>query len=119
MDANVFDVFGLSDKIYSNNNNLLIEIINELRGLTNIFKNHLIIVKLNNVITKIKNIINENMKNTKLIRNSITKMYTKINEKSIELQVNKSQELLDESGRYVGQVVNGWSKRRKRDLLYE
>ena len=118
MEVHVFEIFGLSNKIYSNHNSTLLEIVNDLNQLTNFYKDDLVSLTLNNVIIKIKNIINENKKNTKLIRNSITRLYYQINKKSKEFQINanKNQELIYESGRYIGQVLNG--KREGKGIYY-
>ena len=55
--------FNLNDKIYSNNNNILIEIVNDLHQLMNYSNDNLIIKRLSDVIIKMNNIINENKKN--------------------------------------------------------
>ena len=60
-------MFNLNNKIYSNNNNLLLEIINDLNQLKNYYKDNLSIKILGNVINKINYIINENKKNLELL----------------------------------------------------
>ena len=72
------NMFNLNNKIYSNNNNLLIEIINDLNQLMNYYKDNLSIKILSNVINKINYIINENKKNLQLLRNDISKLSQKI-----------------------------------------
>ena len=105
------DIFNLNDKIYSNNNNILLEIVNDLHKLIKHSKDNLIIKTLGNIIIKMNNMINENKKNTELIRNDISKLYTqmeKVNNKLNEIKINSdNKELQCENGRYVGQVVNG------------
>ena len=64
--------FNLNDKIYSNNSNILIEIVNDLHQLMNYSNDNLIIKRLGDVIIKMNNIINENKKNVELIRNDIS-----------------------------------------------
>ena len=64
--------FNLNDKIYSNNNNILIEIVNDLHQLMNYSNDNLIIKRLGDVIIKMNNIINEIKKNVELIRNDIS-----------------------------------------------
>ena len=59
MDHNIFN---LNDKIYSNDNNILIEIINDLNKLLNYTNDNLIIKILGNSINKMNYIINENKK---------------------------------------------------------
>ena len=60
------DIFNLNNKIYSNNNNIMLEIINELNQIRNYSQDNLIIQRLGNVIEKINYIINENKKNLEL-----------------------------------------------------
>ena len=69
------NIFNLNNKIYSNNNNILLEIVNELHNLMNYSKDNIIIKTLGNIINKMNNIINENKKNLELIRNDINKIY--------------------------------------------
>ena len=56
------NLFNLNNKINSNNNNIMLEIINELNQLRNYSQDNLIISKLGNIINKINIIINENKK---------------------------------------------------------
>ena len=46
------NIFNLNNKIYSNNNNILLEIVNELRHLMNNTKDNLIIKALGNIKIK-------------------------------------------------------------------
>ena len=57
------NIFYLNNKIYSNNNNLLEGIMNELEQINNYCKDSIIIKKLNDIQKKIKCIISENIKN--------------------------------------------------------
>ena len=77
------NMFNLNNKIYSNNNNLLIEIINDLNQLMNYYKDNLSIKILGNVINKINYIINENKKNLQLLRNDISELSQKIDNLNI------------------------------------
>ena len=52
------DTFNLNDKLYSNYNNILLEIINELNQIKINSKEDSIIKTLTNIIIKINNIIN-------------------------------------------------------------
>ena len=99
------NMFNLNNKIYSNNNNLLIEIINDLNQLMNYYKDNLSIKILGNVINKINYIINENKKNLQLLRNDISKLSQKIDNLNIN-NINK-QEIKFSDGKYIGQVENG------------
>ena len=82
------NMFNLNNKIYSNNNNLLIEIINDLNQLMNYYKDNLSINILGNVINKINYIINENKKNLQLLRNDISSLYDKLSQKIDKLEIN-------------------------------
>ena len=107
------DLFNLNEKLYTNNNNILLEIVDDLHQLMNNTKDNLIIKTLGNIIIKMNNMINENKKNTELIRNDISKIYSQINQlnsKFNEMKINNpssNQELQCENGKYVGQAVNG------------
>ena len=102
-------MFNLNNKIYSNNNNLLIEIINDLNQLMNYYRDNLSIKILGNVINKINYIINENKKNLQLLRNDISSLYNQINKRFDKLEINNinKQEIKFKDGKYIGQVVNG------------
>ena len=103
------NMFNLNNKIYSNNNNLLIEIINDLNQLMNYYRDNLSIKILGNVINKINYIINENKKNLELLRNDISSMCNQINKRFDKLEINNinKQEKKFKDGKYIGQVVNG------------
>ena len=47
-----------NNQIYSNNNNIMLEIINELNQLRNYSQDNLIISKLGNIINKMNHMIN-------------------------------------------------------------
>ena len=100
------NIFNLNNKIYSNNNNILIEIINDLNKLMKYSKDNIIIKSLGNIINKMNYIITENKKYLELIRNDINKLYNKFDELKINNTIN-NQELKFDVGRYKGQVVNG------------
>ena len=54
--------------------------------------------------------INENKKNVQLIRNDISSLYNKLSRKFDELNINNNiinKEIKYDTGRYVGQVLNG------------
>ena len=103
-------MFNLNNKIYSNNNNLLLEIINDLNQVINNSKEDLSIKILGNVINKINYIINENKKILQLLRNEISDFNHKIDNLNIN-NINK-QELKFDDGKYIGEVVNGLAERK-------
>ena len=99
------NLFNLNNKIYSNNNNLLAEIINDLNQLMNQSKDELIIKTLGIIINKMNNIIEENKKNLDLIREDINKLHIKFDKLNINTISN--QEIKYNEGRYVGEFLNG------------
>ena len=102
-------MFNLNNKIYSNNNNILLEIINDLNQVINNSKEDLSIKILGNVINKINYIINENKKNLQLLRNEISSLCNQMNKRFDKLEINNinKQEIKFSDGKYIGQVVNG------------
>ena len=106
--------FNLDNKIYSNNNNLIIEIIKDLQQLSNSIHDNLIIKRIGDLIIKMNYSINENKKNTEVIINYISsmqnKLYNQMNKKFDEFKINNTinnKELRINNGKYIGQVVNG------------
>ena len=68
MDSNMNN---LNNKIYSSNNNLLLEVINDLQQIINNIHENVIIKRISDIIIKMNFIINDNKKNTSLIINHI------------------------------------------------
>ena len=115
MDKNIINI---DNKIYSNNNNILLQIINELKQIIDVSNDNLIIKKISDIIIKMNYIINDNKKNTELIRNDILRLYNHINKQFEELKNNtiNHQEInynfnhknsSNKRIRYVGQVLKG------------
>ena len=69
------NMFSLNNKVYSNNNNLLFGIINDLQQIINNTNDNLIIKRIGDIITKMNFIINENKKNTELIMNQFSLLH--------------------------------------------
>ena len=82
-----------------NNNNILLELVNDLLGLKNYSKDNYIIKTLENVINKLNYIINENKKNSELIKNDLNTLNNKFDKLNQEMQIDY--------GRYIGEIVNG------------
>ena len=104
------DTFTLNNQTYSNNNNILLGVINELQQISNSSHENLIIKRISDIITKMNFIINENRKTRELIMNQFSKLENQISQLSQNLKINNvsnQQELKYDNGRYVGQVVNG------------
>ena len=75
------NLLNLNNKIYSNNNDILTEIVDSLQQIINSSTDNLIIKKLGDIIIKMNFIINENKKNFELIRNDISSLYIKLGDK--------------------------------------
>ena len=82
------DMFNLNNKIYSNNNNFLLGVVNDLQQINTITKDNLVIKRIEDIINKMNFIINENKKNTQLIINHISLLQNQINKKFDELKFN-------------------------------
>ena len=77
------DTFNLNNKVYSNNNNLLFGIINDLQQVINNTNDNLIIKRIADIITKMNFIINENKKNTQLIMDQFASLQNKFEQQNI------------------------------------
>ena len=69
----------MSNKIFSNNNYLIFDIINELQQIIISINDNIINNKISNIIFKFNLIINDNKKNTELITNKISKLQNQLN----------------------------------------
>ena len=74
------DTFTLNNQTYSNNNNILLGIINELNQIVNSSHENITIKRISDVIIKMNFIINENKKNMELIMNHFTLLKNQINQ---------------------------------------
>ena len=104
------DTFTLNNQTYSNKNNILLGIINELQQISNSSHENLTIKRISDVIIKMNFIINENKKTRELIMNQFTLLQNKLDQLSQNFKINNinnQQELKGKNWRYVGQVVNG------------
>ena len=72
------DIFTLNNQTYSNNNNILLRIINELQQIINSSHENVTIKIISDVIIKMNFIINENKKNRELIMNQFTLLENQI-----------------------------------------
>ena len=78
----------LNNKIYSNNNNLLLGIINDLQNVIKNSHENLTIKRIGDIIIKMNYIINENKKNTELIIKHISLLQNQMNKRFDQLQIN-------------------------------
>ena len=102
MDDNTFN---LNNKIYSNNNVLLQEVVEDLFKLMDYSKDNLILETLASIIDKINYIINKDKKNLDLTRNDINTLQNKLDNININIKTNQLIKVKD--GTYIGEVVNG------------
>ena len=77
MEPNMLNL-NLNNKIFSNNNDILTEIIKELQQIIKNSNDNIIIKRLSDIIIQMNNIINENKKNTQLIINHIQSLQKQI-----------------------------------------
>ena len=108
------DIYTLNNQTYSNNNNILLGIINELQQIINSSHENLTIKRISEVIIKMNFIINENKKTRELIMNQFTLLQNKFDQLSKKFDINNINNQQELKGikngkkwRYVGQVVNG------------
>ena len=83
------DTFTLNNQTYSNNNNILLGIINELQQISNSSHENLTIKRISDVIIKMNFIINENRKTRELIMNQFTILQNQISQLNQKLNINK------------------------------
>ena len=108
------DTFTLNNQFYSNNNNILLGIINELQQIINSSHENLTIKRISDVIIKMNFIINENRKNHESIMNQFSLLQNRFDQLSKKIDINNinyNQEIKKKKNgykwRYVGQVLNG------------
>ena len=90
------DTFSLNNKVYSNNNNLLFGIINDLQQVINNTNANLVIKRIADIITKMNFIINENRKNNQLIMDQFALLHNQNAQMQNQLaQMNKNIENLN------------------------
>ena len=72
------DSFILNNKVYSNNNNILFEVVNKMENIVNDLSNNSCINKImeqiRNIIIILNSVIKENKKNIDLIRKDINNL---------------------------------------------
>ena len=100
------DSFNFDNKIYLNNNNILLEVLDELKNIMTLLKDTLIIKTLEDIMKKINFIFDENKKNLESIKNDFSLLNKKISELKVNNTINK-KELIFEDGKYFGPELNG------------
>ena len=110
-------MFNLNGMIFSNNNNLLLGILNDLQQVINNTHDNLIIKRIGDIIIRMNFAINENKKNYQSIMQQFSLMQQQLyqinrNIKHMNINTNtiNNQELMYPGGKYVGQVVNGMAE---------
>ena len=82
------DTFTLNNQIYSNNKNILLGIINELKQIANSSHENLTVKRISDIIIKMNFIINENKKTRELIMNQFTLLQNKLVQLSKKFDIN-------------------------------
>ena len=104
------ETFNINNKIFLNNNNLLLEIINDIQPIITSSREESVIQKLQDIINRLNSIISDNQKKSELIKDQFTLMqnhYNKIIEHlKFNIRINKEIKY-DNGARYVGQVLSG------------
>ena len=107
-------LFGLNNKIFSNNNNIMLEIIDELNQMKDNSQDNLIISKLGDIINKMNSIIDENKKNLESIRkdisSDISSLKQNLNQRLDNLNINNNANnnvIQYKNGMCVSQTANG------------
>ena len=105
------DTFTLNNKTYSNNNNILLGIINELQQIANSSHENLIVKRISDIIIKMNFIINDNKKTRELIMNQFTKLENQISQLSKKFDINNINNQQESKGmqncynwKYVGKL---------------
>ena len=83
------DTFTLNNQTYSNNNNILLGIINELQQIINYSKEDLTIKRISDIIIKINFFFNEYKKNHESIMNQFTKLENQIRQLSKKIDIKR------------------------------
>ena len=111
-------IFKLNNKIYSNNNDILLDVISKLENIINDSKSDINIKRIKDIIIILNNIIEQNKKNTKEIINYIAKLDKNINNNFKEIkdiiinEKNKKRKKKDFS-KFVDQKTSDKRKRKK------
>ena len=99
----------IEEQIYTNNNNILTEIVNKLNELVSDFNNDVIIKRIKDIIVLLNIAINENKKNYETIIELLKKLDKKIDNQ-------KKDFLYYPEGIYEGQVIN--NRREGKGFFY-
>ena len=112
----------LNEKIYVNNNNLLLEVINKLENIMKDTNDKFIIQRIKDIII----IMNKVTKNCDQIRKDIQNLTNNMNQRFNHLELNiktnnininnNNQIRIYNNGRYEGQLIN--NKREGKGIFY-
>ena len=98
MENNVNSVIKISNKIYSENQEIMFELITDLKGILYIIKDDKVFKKMENVIANLNKFINDYKKK---VSNKDLK------DLSVKKEITKNKELIYENGKYFGEILNG------------
>ena len=109
------DTFILNNKVYSNNNNILLDVINKLENIINDLNNNkqinIIIKQIRNIIIIMNKVVDENKRNNEKIREDIKNLHNDTIEKFQTLNINNNncayETVVYNNGKYIGETKNG------------
>ena len=125
--------FSYNNEAYTNNNNILLCIINELQQIINYSKEDLTIKRISDIINKMNFFFKEYKRDHESIMNQftlqqsqfvlqqnqsflqqeqLTSIRNKLDQLNLKLEINNPKELKSNNSRYFGQVVNGFPEGR-------
>ena len=111
------DTFSFNNQIYSNNNNILLEIIDDLQQIVNSSQDNLMTKRIGDIIIKMNSLINENKKNMESIMKEFSSLKNQLKKLNEKLDINCHKKIeYEKIGNYVGPVVNGLPEGR--GILY-
>ena len=112
--------FNINNEIYSNNNNLLLDVVNRLENLLTENNLQIIIPRIKDIII----IINKVISNNEQIRKDIQNLNNNINEKFKNLELNINNNIINNNkqikiynnGKYEGEMLN--DKKEGKGIFY-
>ena len=115
------NIFNLNNNAYSNNNDILLEVVQKLENIvTDLNKSNemdIIINRIKDIIIIVNKVITENQKNIELIRKDIKELNTNMSENFNKLKSNnKDDNLKDSELKYEGSLKD--NMKEGKGILY-
>ena len=82
------DTFSFNNQIYSNNNNILLEIIDDLQQIVNSSQDNLMTKRIGDIIIRMNSLINENKKNMESIMKEFSSLKNQLKKLNEKLDIN-------------------------------